>query len=84
MGKGRNPNRPSRLARGARWQGLSRKWFKRELARRQGLVCARCGREEPRKNLVMDHVIPWSKGGPTTLENLQLLCDPCDKAKGTS
>lgn len=32
----------------------------------------------------MDHIIPWSKGGPTTLENLQLLCGPCDVAKGAS
>lgn len=32
----------------------------------------------------MDHVIPWSQGGPTELDNLQLLCGPCDIAKGAS
>lgn len=32
----------------------------------------------------MDHVTPWSQGGPTELDNLQLLCGPCDIAKGVS
>jgi 5-methylcytosine-specific restriction endonuclease McrA len=76
--------RPSRALRGGRWRGLDRTWFKRELARRHGLKCAACGQRKTRKALVMDHIIPWSKGGPTTLENLQLLCGPCDVAKGAS
>ena len=76
--------RPSRALRGLRWYGLNRRWFKRELSRRDGLRCNRCGVSKVRKELVMDHVIPWSAGGPTTLENLQLLCGPCDVAKGST
>lgn len=46
---------------------------------RDGYRCRRCGAEEP---LSVDHIIPRSKGGPTTLENLQTLCCPCNSSKG--
>ncbi len=29
-----------------------------------------------------DHVIPWSKGGKTTLENLRPVCPKCNLLKG--
>lgn len=31
-----------------------------------------------------DHIIPWSQGGKTTSENCQMLCVPCNRAKGSS
>ncbi|WP_078650569.1 HNH endonuclease, partial [Streptomyces rimosus] len=30
-----------------------------------------------------DHRIPWSEGGPTTIENGQAVCGPCNTSKGT-
>lgn len=34
------------------------------------------------EELTVDHVKPWSLGGPTELSNAQLLCRPCNSAKG--
>jgi 5-methylcytosine-specific restriction endonuclease McrA len=41
--------------------------------------CVRCGAEE---RLHIDHIVPFSKGGPTTLANLQTLCQTCNLSKG--
>jgi hypothetical protein len=40
--------------------------------------CIRCGSVQ---NLEFDHVIPVSKGGSGTARNIQLLCEPCNRAK---
>jgi hypothetical protein len=41
--------------------------------------CKLAGWEE----LYFDHIKPWSKGGETILENLQILCIKCNLLKGT-
>lgn len=55
--------------------------LKEQIAQRDGRCCAACGSP---KNLVLDHILPVSKGGLTTLKNLQLLCKTCDRAKGAT
>jgi len=49
-----------------------------EVWRRDGGRCVRCESEE---ELHFDHVIPVSKGGGNTAENLQVMCGPCNRAK---
>jgi len=39
--------------------------------------CQMCGTSRPRP-WHLDHIIPWSAGGPDTTENLRLLCEPCN------
>ena len=42
-------------------------------------VCAHCGLSK--ENYEGDHIIPWSKGGKTVYENLQVLCKDCHYKK---
>ena len=51
---------------------------------RDGNKCRICGVEcnDGLHNIHFDHIIPWSKGGETTYENLQVLCSSCNEAKG--
>ena len=49
-----------------------------EVWRRDNGQCVRCGSKQ---NLEFDHIIPVSKGGATTVRNLQLLCKSCNLSK---
>ena len=57
-----------------RWHVLQRDRF----------TCCACGASPaltPGVELHVDHVVPWSKGGETVLENLQTLCSVCNLGK---
>jgi 5-methylcytosine-specific restriction endonuclease McrA len=47
-------------------------------------ICQYCKRpiHECGLDYHIDHIKPWINGGPTTLENLQLLCSKCNLLKG--
>lgn len=48
--------------------------------RRQKRKCACCGKSIA-KGFHMDHILPQSRGGASTLRNLQLLCGTCNMSK---
>ena len=54
------------------------------LKQRYDYHCLRCGRREPEIRLSADHVIPLSKGGINTIDNIQPLCMPCNTSKHTA
>lgn len=50
---------------------------------RDGATCRLCGANpQSGAKLHVDHIIPWSRGGETTLDNLQILCEICNFGKG--
>ena len=53
------------------------------LIQRDGAVCVWCGREPWRRDLTAEHLMPRSRGGRTSLENLTVACRTCNKRRGT-
>lgn len=52
---------------------------------RDGRVCAYCGKTiGMRTSFHLDHVIPYSRGGDTSVENLVVACVRCNGAKSDS
>ena len=49
---------------------------------RQGGKCAMCGKSFAYEEMHGDHKTPWSKGGHTMPDNLQMLCRTCNLKKG--
>ena len=58
-----------------------RKITRRAVFARDGWTCQYCG---SRSNLTVDHVVPRSKGGPSTWENIVASCAPCNRRKGNA
>ena len=55
-----------------------------ELFSRSNGYCQSCGAPITLTDFHADHVIPWSKGGKTTLANGQALCRPCNLNKSAT
>lgn len=53
-------------------------WWKRRCAKG---VCYYCGRATPSKELTMDHIVPISRGGKSTKNNLVPACKECNTQK---
>jgi 5-methylcytosine-specific restriction endonuclease McrA len=49
---------------------------------RDRYTCQYCGANGSAANLTLDHVIPRSRGGGSSWENLTTCCHPCNNKKG--
>ncbi len=55
------------------------------ILKRDGFRCCICGSSQADGvKLEVDHIIPVSKGGKTIADNLQTLCERCNRGKGNS
>jgi len=52
---------------------------RRTVFARDGHACLWCGAAA---DLTLDHIKPWSLGGPDTVENLRVLCRSCNSSRG--
>lgn len=60
--------------------------LRQKIKERDKFTCQHCGlsiSQEPNLLLEIDHIIPVSKGGLTTEDNLQTLCWRCNRSKGS-
>ena len=48
---------------------------------RQKGICPSCHQHYELKEMEGDHITPWSEGGHTTPDNLQMLCKACNRKK---
>ena len=55
---------------------------RRNVLARDGHSCQYCGRHFPIHQLSLDHVVPRSRGGMTTWENIVCACLACNVRKG--
>ena len=60
----------------ATWRGIKDWVFLRD-----GDRCKMCGST---KRLTIDHIVPVAWGGPDDADNLQVLCQDCNRRKGSS
>jgi hypothetical protein len=55
---------------------------RRTVEAREGGRCWYCGCDVSGSEGRVDHVIPWARGGRTTLANAAWACEPCNASKG--
>ncbi len=55
---------------------------RRTVLARDLYTCQYCGGQPGKHDLTLDHVIPKSRGGATTWENVVTACAPCNHRKG--
>lgn len=55
----------------------------RALCAKYGNRCLCCGKPSPEITLSPDHIVPVSRGGKGTIDNIQPLCIQCNKRKST-
>lgn len=52
--------------------------------KRDNQICSSCKNSVLDEEVEFDHIIPWSKGGPSEEYNIKLLCKRCNRKKGNN
>lgn len=71
-----------RLVRYRRVPRQSRSVSRKGILLRDGFTCQYCGVRKAAGDLTKDHVIPRSRGGDSSWENIVSACFPCNNKKG--
>jgi Homing endonuclease associated repeat/HNH endonuclease len=83
-----SPEGPGRRAARGNGQSRSVSWRLRwKVMSRDSFRCRACGRSPATHldlSLHVDHIVAFSKGGLTLLDNLQTLCEACNGGKGAA
>ena len=58
------------------------KFSRRNIFERDKNTCQYCGKKFKKWEFTLDHIVPRSRGGRSTWENLVLACVPCNVKKG--
>jgi len=61
---------------------LSLPLTRRTILARDHFTCQYCGAQPGKGSLTVDHVVPRSRGGENTWENVVAACAPCNQRKG--
>ncbi len=56
---------------------------KRSKYEKQKGICPLCKNHFIIDDMEGDHITPWAKGGKTNIENLQMICKPCNRKKSS-
>jgi 5-methylcytosine-specific restriction endonuclease McrA len=70
-----------RLIRYRRVPRQNRSVSRKGILLRDNFSCQYCGKQLPAGDLTLDHVVPRSRGGLSTWENLAASCFPCNNRK---
>ena len=57
--------------------------MRQKVYEKQGKKCVICGEPFDLREMEADHITPWSEGGPTSEDNCQMLCKPCNRRKSS-
>ena len=77
-------NEPKQKPSTGRDPSLRLRWH---VLQRDRFTCCACGASPastPGVELHVDHIVPWSVGGKTTIDNLQTLCSTCNLGKSNT
>ena len=65
-------------------EGRHKQFVRSQLINKYGSKCVECGEELNGSEITLDHIKPISKGGETSFENCQIMCQPCNNKKGNN